>query len=149
MGSELVRKISLKIYREIAMLDWPFTEGKFINKCLLIVASELWLEKKGLCNNIGLLQLTMQWKTSDISNNYHDQLQNNFKSWMEIISNETEFIQFSTFKHDFTHVSMRMRNILLKTIYMWERLLQMTSNDWMRSSKVDWQCLVRINCSSN
>jgi hypothetical protein len=43
---------------------------------LLIAASELCPEKEDFFNNIDLLQMTIQQKIADISNNLHNQLQN-------------------------------------------------------------------------
>ncbi|KAG6926376.1 GTF2I repeat domain containing 2 [Chelydra serpentina] len=59
--------------KEIAAAGKCFTEGEFLNKCMLIAVSELCPEKREIFEKVSLSRMTVQRRTADISTNLSDQ----------------------------------------------------------------------------
>uniref|UniRef100_A0A8C3SKW3 SPIN-DOC-like zinc-finger domain-containing protein n=1 Tax=Chelydra serpentina TaxID=8475 RepID=A0A8C3SKW3_CHESE len=72
--NDTVTKVSFQISKEIAAAGKCFTEGEFLKKCMLIAASELCPEKRGIFENVSLSRMTVQRRIADISTNLGDQL---------------------------------------------------------------------------
>ncbi|KAI5092863.1 protein transcription factor II-I repeat domain-containing protein 2B-like protein [Silurus meridionalis] len=65
---------SYMVSEMIATAGKPFTEGEFVEKCILQAASIICPEKKDQFSNIGLFANTVAERISDLSSDIYDQL---------------------------------------------------------------------------
>lgn len=75
--SAVTTEVTFQISLEITAAGKRFTEGNFLQKCVLIA---FYPERRGVCENVSLSHMTPQRRIGDVSTNLRSQLKQRVNS---------------------------------------------------------------------